>query len=196
MKLEDLKFPTGEFTHTMLAEHNGVKNQAVWSAYVEARNTGVIVAAGKNGKATLWKLADPNAASAPVVVVNVNPNNVVAVSPSSVPSVPAQTLTVVVDGDEIEKEIVEKVKKKLETADELTIEDLRPVVGLHGIVTDTTFKCPICGSPLKACTTDTGVMVACVVKDFTVCKSTENPYGHGRNEKEAYAILCDKWKHH
>jgi hypothetical protein len=52
--------------------------------------------------------------------------------------------------------------------------------------------CPICGSKCLAADNDTGVYVWCAAP-VEVCKANENPYGHGNNEKAAYAILVAKY---
>lgn len=61
--VDTIKFPEGEFTHTELAQFNGVSNQTVWQRYLKARQTGQIVSAGtrkaegKKGKPQLlWKV--------------------------------------------------------------------------------------------------------------------------------------------
>jgi hypothetical protein len=54
--------------------------------------------------------------------------------------------------------------------------------------------CPVCKTALLAIDDATGVMVWCSAPP-EVCKSTENPFGHSNNEKSAYAILCEKFKH-
>lgn len=59
----NLKFPTGPFTHSMLAEHNGLKNTQVWQAYQQAIKDGVIVFVGLRGgkgkPSKLWQLNGP-----------------------------------------------------------------------------------------------------------------------------------------
>jgi hypothetical protein len=66
MKLDTIKFPVGEFTHTDLAKFNGKSNQTVWARYLWARQIGHIIPCGtrKSEKARgkpqlLWKL-NPN----------------------------------------------------------------------------------------------------------------------------------------
>lgn len=58
--------------------------------------------------------------------------------------------------------------------------------------TEMSETCPVCNSKLFSQPDATGVMVWCA-QPLEVCKSTENPFGHGKNAKEAYATLVDKW---
>ena len=46
MKLDNIKFPEGDFSHTDLARFNGKTNQTVWTRYLWARQIGFIVSAG------------------------------------------------------------------------------------------------------------------------------------------------------
>ena len=70
-----------------------------------------------------------------------------------------------------------------------------PVVEVQKIVEDARTleeTCPICGHPLVASNDATGVMVWCH-QPSNICPSAENPFGHGRNEREAYETLVEKW---
>jgi hypothetical protein len=64
----------------------------------------------------------------------------------------------------------------------------RPVTNTHEI----NETCPICGSKCLAADDASGVYVWCSAP-IEVCKANENPYGHGNNEKAAYAILVAKY---
>ena len=59
-------------------------------------------------------------------------------------------------------------------------------------IRDTTFACPVCQGKILAGNTANGVMVWCPAGPDT-CKSAENPFGHGNNEKAAFEILTAKW---
>ena len=72
MNKEQLKIPSGKFSHSDLAAANGKSNQQVWVEYSRLRKEGIIVPAGSRsagkGKPTLlWKLADGQ--PVPVAVV-------------------------------------------------------------------------------------------------------------------------------
>ena len=96
--IDTLKFPTGEFTHTELAQANGKTNQQVWTAYQAAIKAGTIVSAGlrpnpsgKGKPSKIWKVADgvPVPLVDKVVVVKVDPTEIVSVPADSQPRVPA-----------------------------------------------------------------------------------------------------------
>ena len=88
--IETLKYPTGDFTHTELAQLNGKTNQQVWTRYQLAIKNGQILkagerkTAGKGKPSLLWKL-NPNYV-APVVPVTP------AVTPATAPA-PAAPVT-------------------------------------------------------------------------------------------------------
>lgn len=181
MKIDTLKFPTDEFTHTDLAAFNNTTNQAIWKAYDEARKNNVIVPTGnKKGKATYYKLADASQATAGVIPAS-QPKVEVVVADDATP--------IVVEVAKVEPEVVIPVA--------LAHETFRPVIVSATVVDmeDTDCNCPFCNTKMKSYSTPSGVMVFCPEKDLTICKSSENPYGHGRNLKEAYQTACDKFSH-
>lgn len=119
-----LQFPTGEFTHTELAQLNKKTNQQVWTRYQQAIKDGVILSAGerkpnggKGKPSKLWKLnpnppvpaatpaADSTAPSTPVVTpaaastpapeVAKEPTDSVPTEPVVVPAVAPATPPVV-----------------------------------------------------------------------------------------------------
>ena len=57
----------------------------------------------------------------------------------------------------------------------------------------TDFKCPLCGNPMESGNDATGVVVICR-KPYPECPSHEDVFGHGKNEKEAYEIACQKYQ--
>jgi hypothetical protein len=183
MKIEDIKYPSVEFTHSDLALFNNTSNQKIWQAYSAAREKGIIVPTGnKKGKATYYKLADPSKATAGVI-------------PTAPP--PADTSTPEPAKPVEQKDGSTQTVPVITVTPEPTIDTLRPVtVSASTVETeDTDYKCPTCGSTMKSYNTPSGVMIFCPVKDLNVCKSSENPYGHGRNLKEAFSTACDKFKH-
>ena len=81
IKIENLTFPTGEFSHTELAEFNKLDRKKVWTAYQKAIADGIIKSSGnerKSGKgkaAALWIVSDtskvkmsPDSVPVPVIV--------------------------------------------------------------------------------------------------------------------------------
>jgi hypothetical protein len=59
------------------------------------------------------------------------------------------------------------------------------------------FKCSLCGGPLTAFPADginlnKGVTVMCLGACIPTCH--ESPFGFGANVKEAYEILCQKYR--
>jgi hypothetical protein len=216
--IETLKFPAGDFTHTELAKFNGKTNQQVWTRYQQAIKDGIIVSAGNRASAgkgkpsKLWRLAtgqpvpvaavvSPAPATAPAAVVPpvVVPTEAVvvpAVQPAPVieapklPEVtPAVAPTPAATESSVEAVTVEVVR--VEPAPEAEIKP--PTV--NDVVKDArtlTEKCPICGNPLLAVDDATGVMVWCA-QSPEVCSANEAPFGHGKNDKEGYETLMDKW---
>ena len=103
--IETLKYPTGEFTHTELAQLNGKTNQQVWTRYQQAIKDGVIVSAGtrttagKGKPSKLWKLnpnyVAPTVATTPAAPVTTPAPVVVPTEPVVVPAVaPTPEVTV------------------------------------------------------------------------------------------------------
>jgi hypothetical protein len=214
---ETLKFPTGEFTHTELAQLNGKTNQQVWTRYQAAIKDGTIVSAGtrpsagKGKPSKLWKLNPNPTQPVPVAVVTTPAPEVTA------PAIVAPTEAVVVPAvqpAEVKPEPVVETPKAVEPAKlpevtpapvTATVEVIHvepasevkplPVVAPKNIVKDArqlTEKCPICGNPLYAVNDATGVTVWCA-QGPEVCCLNEAPFGHGDTDRKAYEILIDKW---
>jgi len=218
---ENIKFPANEpWTHTELAEANGVTNQKIWPLYDKMRKTHEIVAAGSRpqpgkGKPTgLWRLATSKAQPVPVVTVIITPEPAIPATPPTpavTPAVVVPTEAIIVPTNE-PKLLPESTETKIETpvvVEVLKVEpngvvtpsaeiDCRPplpVVEVQKIVEDAqtlTETCPVCGHPLVAAKDATGVMVWCH-QPSEICPSSENPFGHGKDEKEAYLVLVDKF---
>lgn len=214
MNKETLKFPTIQpFTHSDLAAANNCKNSQVWVRYQQAIKDGIIVSAGErknpNGKgkpSRLWKLADgqpiplleiPKAISDVVKVVKTSPpklslpkipiptkpkGGVVEIGNAILevkePYQPAPIVAALVSEPEVESEIIPVVVRKVNIIPEFR--QLKDV-------------CPICDKPLFAWNDSTGVMVQCN-QPLEICPVHENCFGHGKNEKEAYHILCQKYQ--
>ena len=53
------------------------------------------------------------------------------------------------------------------------------------------FPCPLCKGPMTVTPDTTGVTVMCLNRN--TCPSTEEPYGHGKNSKDAYEIAKQKF---
>jgi hypothetical protein len=213
IQLSDLKFPTGEFSHTMLAEFNGYDRKKVWTAYQAAIKAGVIVStgnvkdSGKGKPAALWRLND--GVSVPLVPIQEVPRFHREVKPA--------VQVIVIDDVKLETEMAEVIAKKIKSVESLPdikpatapfevemnestpletiVEEIIPTVNTNEI---TTLKqvCPICKTPLRAQNDSTGIMVWCGVMDKSLCNTNENPFGHttSRNVKDAYETLCEKYK--
>ena len=225
MTKTSLTFPTGEFTHTELAQLNKQTNQQVWVRYQQAIKDGVIISAGnrpsssgKGKPSKLWKVnpnpPSPVTVSAPAPVAAVAP--VVPTEPVVVPAVapviptpevvipvevtpvpePAPAAAPVVEAPVVETPAVEAPVivevARIEPAPEskpftLPAEVLKDVRTISEV-------CPICKNPLSAMNDATGVIVWCG-KSREICPTPENPFGHSNTDKNAYEILCDKWRH-
>ena len=209
IQLSDLKFPSGEFSHTMLAEFNGLDRKKVWSAYQKAIKDGVIVAtgntkfSGKGKPAQLWKVADGQ----PVPIVD-KPTTVI-VKVDDVPVVKSQPKVTVKAVEVVEVKPVEKpfeveMGGSVEVnGGETIVDDVSvvesisiPVIKIQPLPADVTTieqVCPFCKTPLLSVQTPTGVTVWCGVNDFSICSCSENPYGHSNNVKNAVEILMEKF---
>jgi hypothetical protein len=224
--IETLKFPTGDFTHTELAQLNGKTNQQVWTRYQAAIKDGTIVSAGtrpsagKGKPSKLWRLATgqpvpvaavtaPTPATAPAEVkpATVIPTEAVVVpaaQPAPVVEAPKQPEPVVAEPVAAEPAKLPEATPATAPAPEAvtTVEvvriepapEVRPPT-VNDVVKDArtlTEKCPICGHPLLAIDDATGVMVWCA-QGPEVCSANEAPFGHGKNDKDGYEILMQKW---
>lgn len=204
-----LKFPNGDFTHTELAQANGKTNQQVWVAYQQAIKNGLIVfvgtrSSGKGKPSKLWRVANGQPVPVvavivpPVVVpppVVVKPENVITITePDVVISVPPPEPVIesLVEIKPVTPPPVPVVEPVAEIVEVITVV---PVVNITSKdVTELEQVCPICKHKLLSIDTATGVRVWCP-QPIEVCFVTENPFGHGRNAKDAYEILCEKFRH-
>ena len=229
MTKTSLTFPTGDFTHTELAQLNGKTNQQVWTRYQAAIKDGTIVSAGtrpsagKGKPSKLWRLATgqpvpvaavtsptPAAAPAETKPAPVIPTEAVVVpaaQPAPVVEAPKQPEPVVAEPVATEPAKLPDVAPAAAPAPEAvtTVEvvriepaaEVKPVVAMAQTSDPSQWRtlkevCPICKHPLSAIDDATGVMVWCS-QGSEVCPSSESPFGHGKNEKEAFEVLSDKW---
>ena len=199
--IDTLKFPTGEFTHTELAQANGKTNQQVWTAYQAAIKAGTIVSAGlrpnpsgKGKPSKIWKVADgvPVPLVDKVVVVKVDPTEIVSVPADSQPRVPA--IINIVELPEVKPATAPVVA---ETVEVVEVVPPAPVVrNLTCQVIEIDEVCPFCSTKLLSVETSGGIKVWCPVNDLKVCSCSENPYGVSNNVKNAVEILNDKFFKH
>ena len=211
------KIPTGDFTHTMMAELNSTTNQKVWPEYKRLRDEGFIVSAGVRagkGKPTLlWKVADGKTITTDATAVVqkapkvVKPKPVLVVAESAVvvePVKPIESETVevvhAIPPQAVSSDLVEPAKapKKEKVVEIPTpVEELRPVTqtAVLGEILETNFLCPFCKTKMLSQGRNGGVTVWCPVNDLKICSCSENPYGHSNNAKNAYEIACEKFKH-
>ena len=187
--IDTLKFPTGEFTHTELAQANGKTNQQVWTAYQAAIKAGTIVSAGlrpnpsgKGKPSKIWKVADG------VPVPFVDKVEVILGETVEIISEVVEPLPVVVP---TEAPVV------TETVEVVEVAPPAPVVrNLTCQVTEIDEVCPFCSTKLLSVETSGGIKVWCPVNDLKVCSCSENPYGVSNNVKNAVEILNDKFFKH
>jgi hypothetical protein len=212
--IETLKFPSGEFTHTELAQLNGKTNQQVWTRYQQAIKDGVIVSAGTRASAgkgkpsKLWKLATGQPVPVVAVVADV-PKPVAPVIAATIPTeavvVPAAQPAPVVEAPKLPEAApaVAPTPTPEPPVEAVTVEVVRvepttpapEVKPANDVVKDArtlTETCPLCGKPLLAIDDATGVMVWCA-QSPEVCSANEAPFGHGKNDKDGYEILMQKW---
>jgi hypothetical protein len=218
--IETLKYPSGEFTHTELAQLNGKTNQQVWTRYQQAIKDGTIVSAGtrpsagKGKPSKLWKLATGQ--PVPVAAVTA-PTPATAPAPTEAIVVPAAQPAPVVEAPKQPEPVAVEPVKLPEAApavaptptpeppvEAVTVEVVRveptatpapEVKPANDVVKDArtlTETCPLCGKPLLAIDDATGVMVWCA-QGPEVCSPNEAPFGHGKDDKAGYEVLMDKW---
>ncbi len=216
-----LSFPSGEFTHTELAQANGKTNQQVWTAYQKAIKDGVIVfvgnkSTGKGKPSKYWKVADgqPISLVDKVEVVRVKPvetektemTNLDELAEqrglnkpakteivSSLVSVADSTVALLAEVDKALPVVAPTVAPVVET-----VEVIQPVPVVRNLtcqVTEIDAVCPFCQTKLLSVETSGGYKVWCPVNDLKVCSCSENPYGVSNNVKNAVEILNDKFKH-
>ena len=172
---ETLKFPSGEFTHTELAQLNGKTNQQVWTRYQQAIKDGVIVSAGTRASAgkgkpsKLWKLATGQPVPVVAVVADV-PKPVAPVIAATIPTeavvVPAAQPAPVVEAPKLPEvtpavaptpapeSSVEAVTVEVVRVEPAPEAEIKPPT-VNDVVKDArtlTEKCPICGNPSKKTT--------------------------------------------
>lgn len=118
IQLSDLKFPTGEFSHTELAQFNGLDRKKVWTAYQKAIADKTIVSTGHERKASkgksaaLWIVADPSK-------VNMSPDSIV------VPVVPIPAAAV--DSTDVVPTVAAKPGRKPKVKAEPVVPTVAPV---------------------------------------------------------------------
>ncbi len=201
-----LQFPSGQFTHSELAIHNKRTNQQVWTQYQAAIKTNTIVfvglRTGKGKPSKLFQVAGPGvvAATEPTKVIQ----TVAAVIPTPKPVKPAKPIVPTVTPTETlsatDTNVLVAVAAVTSEPEEVELEDVTvseeelPIAREvePNVRTPENMSCPICGKDCIAWDDATGVMVQCN-QPIEVCSCCENPYGHGRNEKVAYEVLCQKY---
>ena len=210
-----LKYPSGEFTHSMLAETNGKTNQQVWQQYQKAIKDGVIVfvgnkSTGKGKPSKYWKVADgqPVPLVDKVVVATVVPAKpeptlviVTETLPSVAPTVAPIEVHVYQDSGKLaDVDIIDNVpvvNTPVERADEATAVRSPSVVrNLTCQVTEIDEVCPFCSTKLLSVETSGGIKVWCPVNDLKICSCSENPYGVSNTIKNAVEVLHDKFFKH
>jgi hypothetical protein len=197
---ETLKYPAGEWTHADFAEINGKTKPSVYNQLQAAIKNGTVVktekrSSGKGKPSQYYKLADATATVViPTVTVKVDPTDIVAVPVDSVPKVtmpqnePAPTVESVIPSETP----VEINPEPIVVADVTPVSKSEPATELAPGTHSIDHVCPVCKKNLLAWKDSTGIMVKCL-QPAEVCKSTENPFGHGKNEKEACEVLNQKW---
>lgn len=212
---EALKFPSGQFTHSQLAEHNGQTNQQVWVRYQEAIKNGIIKYVGdrKNstGRGKPSKLYELVSGTPQPIVASPTPPPVVVVNikPSTVPTPPSLTVTPVVA--EPEPVVMKAIMPPEPVIEETTpapspVEVLKvepeivpgPIPKSNDFIPKmetpilTELLCPVCNLPMYSMPQAGGISVRCN-QPLEVCKTNENPKGHGKTAKDAYGFICSVW---
>jgi hypothetical protein len=132
----------------------------------------------------------------PVVVSAVTPPApvVMVTEPIEIVSVPADSVPAVVL-PQTEPAVPPVVKPVVEQSITVEVIKVEPVEVKSTVANARTLTqvCPVCKNPLLAIDDATGIQVWCN-QPKEICDVAENPSGHGNTEKNAYEILCEKWK--
>ena len=196
-----LKHPAGEFTQAELAAFNGLDKAAVYLPLRAAVADGTLELAGTRntgGKrpSNLYRLASSKGQTvstkiiAPVpITAPLTPSPIVETPPtaSSSPGVPFSQLSTRFDGVLLSQDntpsapIIQPV---------VTVTS--PAVPVRNLAPNPAYPCPLCKGPMTELPDATGVMVKCFNEPCDA-QCHENPFGHGKNAKDAYDTAKDKF---
>ena len=173
-----LKYPEGEFTQAELAAVNGIDKAAVYLPMREAIAKGILNFSGTRptgGKrpSNLYQVASNNA---PVPVPATLPTQPIVETPlaASVPPTPITSRAEAVQQMKANGDILTPLAEKYLPS-----------------APNSAYPCPLCKGPMTEIPDTTGVTVMCLNRN--TCPSTEEPYGHGKNSKDAYEIAKQKF---
>ena len=163
-----LKYPEGEFTQAELAAFNGMEKLAVYLPMKEAIEQGIIVKVGTRptGKrpANVYRVASDVPVPAPAPLVTLP---IVVETPLVQPVAPVVAL------------VIAPV--------------VPPAVPVINLAPDAAYPCNLCGGPMTVIPDATGVMVKCYNPLPCIPGCNENPYGHGKNAKDAWETSKEKF---
>lgn len=201
--MSEIKWPTGEWSHTELADFNGKTKPSVYNQLQDALKNGTVVKTNKRqgqGKPTqLYTVAalyhsTSHAGAQTIVAQGIIPAPVVKETIPPITEVVSATINVPVTV-EVPVEVTVETKMENQTVEVIDIKPIEPSLKVEEMPANTHSideVCPVCKHKLFAWNDNTGVMVQCL-QPIAVCKSAEHPFGHGRNEKSAYETLVEKW---
>ena len=172
-----LKYPDSIFTQTELAAFNGVEKALVYLPMMEAIKGGILIKTGtrpqSSGRGKPSNLYRAVNSSDEVPLIN---NKIIAPVTVSEVLVPVPTVTPpsssfiapVVNPEPIIQNVIERLPNPA-------------------------YLCPMCNQPMTVIqdVDGRGVMVWCNSPCDPKCH--ENPFGHGKNEKDAYAVAREKF---
>ena len=191
-ELIKLKYPEGEFTQAELAAFNGVETAIVYLSLRAALAEGVLVISGTRptGKRPLnvYCLSTNAKNNAPLPITEVpeaKPLSSEPLTPAIVPEAPAIVQEVNPVPLRFMPMEVTPAETKVVAILEVTPDPVISVKATNYSAPNPAFPCPLCEGPMSETTDDTGVMLKCF---NTPCDPMchENPYGHGKNAKDAY----------
>ena len=188
MNIIQLKYPAGEFTQAELAAFNGLEKLAVYLPLRLAVDNGLIVKAGTRATegarrpSNLYQVASNNA---PVPVP-------APLTPQTMPETPPAQATPPVVNPETNLPESVILAKELDKA----IREHRPPEPIPQPVVmsapNAAYLCPLCQGPMTEIPDAEGVTVKCVNSPCDP-QCHENPYGHGKNSREAYDVAKQKF---
>lgn len=183
--IETLKCPVGEFTQAELATFNGMEKLAVYLPLQAAIKGGALVktgtrpqVSGRGKPSNLYRITDLNA-PLPVPAPQV---------PQPIPETPPAQST-----SYIETAPVILVPQSIVETAPVPIAKAMEATSPHQMVPNPAYPCPLCQGPMTVTITGTGVMVKCYNNPCDP-QCHENPYGHGRNAKDAYEVAKQKFR--
>jgi len=207
MNVITLNYPNGEFTQAELAAFNGLDKVIVYLPMKEAIAKGILNfsgtrphSSGRGKPSNLYQVASNNA---PVAITALPLPQPIVETPSAQATPPVvkpepNLPDAVILAKELDKAIQEHRPPEPIPQPVVTMELPNPspaVVKLAPRIfaPNPAYPCPLCQKPMTEVFEESGMTVKCYnVPCDPQCN--ENPYGHGKNSKEAYEVAKQRFR--